>query len=286
MRVKDLSWFTEEFRWNWMTTIQNRLAMRSEPERRFHTRFHGFTLIEILVVVGIIAVLIALLLPVMIGAKRAARKVECMANVRALSRAWEQYHTAHMGQLIFMGDTSAVNEMGFSIAWVTKGPDEEGIKKGGLWPYTQTLRIYRCPSDPSPRLRSYSGNSFLIGDYSLWSNMPETIAAMNDAPHTFVFTEEALQNPPPGQAPGLTPFIVSPAGDVWESVPASFHRDGVNVSFADGHCEFYRFSDPRTAKISAPKTSTPNNPDLKQFQSWIGVNLARYQSPIGSTPSK
>ena len=116
--------------------------------------------------------------------------------------------------------------------------------------------------------------------------MPATVAEVKDAASTFVFTEEALPDPPPGQPPALVPFYVSPAGDIWESVPAPFHRDGVNISFADGHCEFYRFSDPRTAKISAPKTSTPNNPDLKQFQSWIGVNLARYQSPTGSTPSK
>ena len=250
--------------------------MRFDSRNHRSWRAGAFTLIELLVVVGIIAVLIAVLLPAIAVARRAAQKTECMGNLRALIRGWDQYHSMNQGNLVLMGHYTAVNDMGFYISWVAPLPDEEGIKRGGLWPYTQTLRVYRCPADPGMRLRSYSGNSFLVGDYGKWQNMPASAMAITGASETFVFMEEALPPQLPKQPPEVHPFLVVPTGDTWESYPASFHRDGVNVSFADGHCEFYRFSDPRTAKIMTKKTMTANNPDLRQFQKWIGTHPRPY----------
>ena len=239
----------------------------------------AFTLIELLVVVGIIALLIGLLLPVVAGARRAARKTECMGNVRRLTQAWDQYQSMNHGQLVCTGSMWSTRE-GMSLGWVADGPDEEGIMKGRLWPYTGTMRTYRCPSDPGSRLRSYSGNVFLSGDHSTWESKwgerPDRLMSLKNPHQTFVFTEESLGPPTPWQT--VQAFYVPPAGDTWESYPAAFHGDGVNVSFIDGHCEFYKFADARTAKIKARKTPTPNNPDLKQFQEWIGINLSKYQA--------
>ncbi len=64
---------------------------------------HGFTLVELLVVMGIIAVLIAVLLPALAGARHSAQQIKCGANLRTLGQAMLMNANEHRGYFPLAG---------------------------------------------------------------------------------------------------------------------------------------------------------------------------------------
>lgn len=92
----------------------------------------AFTLVEVLVVFAILMLLAGLLFPVFAGARRAAKRVICLNNLRQLGMAFQLYLGDHDAQYPNTGDT---------MLWM-----------GRQWrsvidPYVQNRKIYWCPAD-------------------------------------------------------------------------------------------------------------------------------------------
>jgi prepilin-type N-terminal cleavage/methylation domain-containing protein/prepilin-type processing-associated H-X9-DG protein len=218
----------------------------------------AFTLVELLVVIGIIAVLIAILMPALGKARETARRVNCMSNLRQLTTAWLAYAQANRGQLI-----PAENNID---SWADAGNTDDAIVAGLLYPWVPDPRVYRCPNDPvQQNQRSYSINTFCNGAGAFF-NVPSVnnVARIRETSRTFVFIEEF---DPRGYNMGS--FLLFNSGDVWIDYPVSWHNRGACASFADGHVEYFRWADPRTPTVTGLSV-TPENPDLKLLQALVG----------------
>lgn len=143
----------------------------------------GFTLVELLVVISIIAILLAVLMPALSKAKLQASAIICTTNVRALSMGWFLYTGDNNGKIVgahtwlsgpdskarkrnnFFYDTSAVyadNKENKYTTWVEIPQAEDGarkdtastvefeklgIERGLLYPYLKKMEVYHCPID-------------------------------------------------------------------------------------------------------------------------------------------
>lgn len=118
----------------------------------------GFTLIELLVVIAIIAILAAILMPVLRAAKERALSANCMSNKRQLQIAAIMYTTDNNDFLPFNPDQSATNAgtlpwIGGIMDWTASSQNtniaflvNQGIS--GLAGYTSTQPLlYHCPAD-------------------------------------------------------------------------------------------------------------------------------------------
>lgn len=100
---------------------------------------NAFTLIELIVVVGVIVLLAALLVPALNAAREKARSARCLSNLRQIGVGLNLYADQWSDRYPYTAGT---------IPW--GGVDPHDGTPGwmeALAPYVRNIRIYRCPSD-------------------------------------------------------------------------------------------------------------------------------------------
>lgn len=231
------------------------------PMKRSEHVGRGFTLIEILVVIAVVGILMALLLPALGKAKGRAQGIGCSNNIRQLVVAWTVYADEHGGKLV---NNHGIQEtMRTQSNWVNNVLDwgfSSGntnlatLRQGHLTQYLgENTGVFHCPSDKSVaengyRIRSYSMNS-LVGDPGELTNRfnPQMLQffKITDFPkpsETYVFLDEH----PDTLNDGF--FMNRWAEEKWGNLPANYHDNGANLSFADGHVERHQWVEESTLK--------------------------------------
>jgi prepilin-type N-terminal cleavage/methylation domain-containing protein/prepilin-type processing-associated H-X9-DG protein len=226
----------------------------------------AFTLIELLVVIAIIAVLAALLLPVLGRAKARAQGIACLSNFKQLQIAWQMYSDDHDGACVELSQRSRSERAGdYQRPWVAGILSLEqnnwdnfrtdllvDPQYAAFAPYIQNASIYKCPSDkstalwngsPRNRVRSYqSAGGWPFFEYrtfpkTAWIKRPAAELTFIEG-HADTIQFGKFESPIKREGAGGVMYILD--------LPGSRHSLGSAVAFGDGHAEMHRWRDPRT----------------------------------------
>jgi prepilin-type N-terminal cleavage/methylation domain-containing protein/prepilin-type processing-associated H-X9-DG protein len=155
-------------------------------------RKKGFTLVELLVVIGIIAVLVGILLPALNKARRAAATVQCSSNMRQIAGAMLMYINANKGKFPPAGAPIINGVYTYGWWWPNELVRGKYINTPGVNVYSHpnsstqerhfaSSSVFRCPEGYAPDEAIGGGGNYptdsLNNGYTILNDGPSTTAA-------------------------------------------------------------------------------------------------------------
>lgn len=257
----------------------------------------GFTLVELLVVIGIIALLISVLLPALTKARQAASKVKCSAQLRNLGQAVVIYANANRGKM----PQHRVN--GQSWMWDIPVETRDQLVKCGA-----ARSAWYCPDFPeqdADKLWNFNGSYTVVGYFFMTTRIDmnykpyvgtQPTREWNDLDfygtrHYIDSTRPSIPSALKAKGAPTNASEIELAADAiirqnnrwsakggWEGIHVSSHiRDGMptgsNILYLDGHVAWRMFKYENATKAGEIRlratTLNPLNPGSGPVQFWF-----------------
>jgi prepilin-type N-terminal cleavage/methylation domain-containing protein len=249
------------------------------PGRTQSNALDGFTLVEILVVISIIAILAALLLPALATAKANGQRINCLNHLKQLAAASQMYMADNDGKLVNNspeGTPAAQRTNAWVLGSMRNAQDavnEQFIRHGKLFLYANDIDLFHCPSDLSKsdgatRVRSYSMNSWMGTRYMELGSDPKGYRAfvrdnelvVAGAASLWVLTDEHESTIDDG-------FFLVTMDDSkpFASFPGNRHNNAYALNFADAHVSVQKMRDANLHPFSQGYGSSADWVRLKEI---------------------